>query len=442
MSPALAVLGRYRSIVATHLSLLERWLPPGNLEKAGMVLEADLQTGEPLSVGFRLRGPVDPEVLIVPSAERRWDSHTVQRYGAGGLAYPLGVDWLHEPSVGAALLSSNIGRLVREVVDKGRLNEAGAPELASELLAAIVIAKPGLFGEPNRVGRRETLPLAAGRIGYWLRFQQHWARREDELVDAKVRAGEVPVKREGSRISYSSPTLTDSERSRLWADCERAALSGAAPSGRGRIVPLDDIAARVMAAVEDVGEQTMIAGPLFPEAREYSRAAARPTIGADELAYHLRFVIAFLSAYRGLVETNFPTIRERFQLYRWMPCLVRLAVAPATPGLAYPTRTAVIEVSRPVGHSLTTSRVVLVQHEDMHRAAWRDPFLFEGAQYQPVWCRSGLSDHLGRSTWRHPDLGQMAFLTVLRDFTYQWIKGELETPLEALAELCDLPKFR
>jgi hypothetical protein len=442
MSPALAVLGRYRSIVATHLPLVARWLPPGNLERAGMVLEADLESGEPLSVGLRLRGPADPEVLIVPSAERRWDSHTVQRFGAGGLAYPLGVDWLHEPNVGAALLSSNVGRLVEEVVDKGRLNEASSPDLARELLAAIVIAKPGLLGEPNRAGRRETLPLPAGRIGYWLRFQQHWARLEDELIDAKVRAGAVPVTREGSRISYSRPHLTDSQRSELWVQCERAALSGAAPSGRGRIVPLDDIAARVMAAVEDVGEQAIIAGALFPEAREYSRAAARLTVGADELPYQQRFITAFLSAYRGLVEANFPTIRERFQLYQWMPCLIRLAVGPASPGLAFPTRCTVIEVSQPVGHSLATSRVVAVELEQMHRAAWRDPFVFEGERYQPVWWRSGLNDYLGGSPWRRPDLGQMASLTVLRDFTYQWIKGELKTPLDALAQLCDLPPFR
>ena len=111
-------------------------------------------------------------------------------------------------------------------------------------------------------------------------------------------------------------------------------------------------------------------------------------------------------------------------------------------GLAFPTRHAVIEVSQPVGHSLTTSRVVVVELEEMRQAAWRDPFLFEGERYQPVWWRSGLSDYLGGSSWRHPDLGQMAFLTVLRDFTYQWIKGELKTPLEALAQLCDLPPFR
>ncbi len=431
------LIASYRATIERHFPALKREFPPGDLDRMGMVLEADLETGWPYTVGLRIRRSDDPEVLIIPATGPRWDSDTMLRHGAGGLSYFLGVNWLDPSDQKHSLLRANLGKLIRDLVHQGRLNESVAPAMAHELLAAVVTSKPELFGEPDRPKSRELLPMTCGKIRYWLRLQQHWHREESEIHERRVEDGTIPVHREGGVISYSVPPLSATDRQEVLKRAGAKASLGVAPSGP-RVTPLDDIADRMLRAIDVLGGDYLVESPLFPEAARY-RPYPSATVTEEETRYHRRFAEAFLKAYEALVASNFPTLQRHFALFSKLPCYLRVAIVPSVASKQPPSRSLLWEFLEPVGFSLPTSIVSIVDGAELRRENWRDPVSIDGRVYQFFLGTSGGADDLAGHYRHYPDLRLRPQLTVLRDFTYDWLERELKEPLAALENLLGLP---
>jgi hypothetical protein len=430
--PALKFLEAYREIIRTHFPSFSSAFPPGEPEKAGLVLEANLRTKEAFSYGLRIIKDDEPQVLILPTESWSVRSHGLSRVGAGGLTVRLADNWLHEVDPFEELLRVNIARLLTQIVRDGALNEDATPDLARELLAAAVISRPDLLNEPNRGWGQEGLPLPADRLQYWLLLQQHWHRLEGRLIEAKIELGEIPVKLSGTSRSYSRPPLSAKEREQLHEGCNSLIVAGA-PPGRPRYSPIDPIADRLKLAIRSLErDDEIIEGPLFPEARESERFSG----GAEDdlagfLDYSCRFMRAFVSNYKRLIESNFPTLKREFRLYSELPVWIRMAL------WHFPNETPPIGPSikmwflTPDGFEIRDSEVEKVEISDLS-GSFRGPIEIHGRLFSFLLGTSVGSNDLFGNYKQYPDLGQRAWSTVLRDYTYSWIESELDAPMRVL----------
>jgi Type I restriction enzyme R protein N terminus (HSDR_N) len=441
---AVRFLAAYKAIVQEHFAPFASSFPLGDLAHTGLVIEANLQTGEGYGYGLRRLKSEDAEILILPAASDTWVSDSLLRWGAGGLSYRLTIeDWLHTVDPYHELLRTNIAQLVQKIVQAGALNERHSPDLAMELLAAAVLSKPDLLNEPNRGPGAEGLPLTAGRIRYWLLLQQHWNRLEDELVERKLLEGAIPFQQEGATISYEEPPLSEDERQELRHRSDALIAQGAAVDGP-RLIPLDDLADRLKVAIAVVGEDAVIAQPLFPEASKYWRRPPWTAKALDELrADQHRFLSLFLVNYQRLIAGNFPTLKEHFALFRRLPVLLQVAVHPSVaPGQDPFT---FVDFFAPDGFALEDNVIEPVEFADrvsLARVRTGAPIFIGGRPFKWFLGQNGMVlHHLRGSHRRHPNVGR-AEDTVVRDFTYSWIERELAEVISALGRAYGLPDLR
>jgi hypothetical protein len=420
----------YKTIIQEHFAAFASSFPRGNLDRTGLVLEANLRTGAGYAYGLRLLYPGDPEILILPTVSGGWLSDNLLRWGAGGLSNRLTAkDWLHDVDPFHELLRVNFSRLVRGIVQMGALNEQATPELAKELLAAAVLSKPEIINEPNRGPGTEHLPLTAGRIKYWLLLHQHWHRLEDELIQEKLRTGAIQARREGGFLSYEYPPLTEEERLSLRASCDELIAREAEVEGP-RVVPFSDLADSLMRAIAALpSENVIIDGPLFPQANRYWRARYwTSSAEAELLDSHCTFMKLFLTNYERLVASNFPTLKQHFALFRELPVLLQVAIRlhPGVEPVAF------VDFLVPEGFTLQDNVIETVQLAE--RAPFREPAVIGGRTYRWLLGHNSSVAHMGSSWGRHPNLGIQSQFTVVRNFTYSWIEKELEDVWKELGE--------
>ncbi len=432
------LLGAYKDIIRSHFSAFANAFPPGDVSSAGFVVEANLRTKEGFGYGVRSLRAGDSEVLILPTTRHDWTSDSLSRVGAGGLTYPIPYDWSEAHNAHEELLSRDFARLLPQIIRQGELNEAAAPELSHELLAAAVVSKLDSLRPPNG-GGHESLPIAAGRIRYLLEFWQHWNRLWSAAIEAKLAAGEIPVMRSGSSSSYSPPPPTELERQDLIKQC-RDRIAKHVLLGPPRFLPLDNIAARLKRSVSWLGEDATIEASSFEQVDACIRGQH-----SDLLEYFRRFFERFLYNYERLVATNFPTLKNHFALFKLMPVLVRLSTIDGVRNQS--DRMLLLSLWVPEERIPDQNQVESVTIEDFRasEAAGRSgaPVVFRGREYRGVRSQSWRMDSLLGSVGRHYHNLQLRYgTTVLRDFTYSWIDGELAGALRGLGELYGIRGLR
>ncbi len=427
---ALSMLTAYKDIIRSHFPACAYAFPPGDVSNAGFVVEANLRTKEGLGYGVRSLRAGDPEVLILPTTRRDWTSDNLSRVRAGGLAYPIPYDWSEVRDVYHELLTRNFARFIPRIVREGLLNEAATPDLSHELLAAAVISKIGAL-RPPQGGVVESLPVSAGRIRYLLEFRQHWERLWSKAIDRKLAAGEIPVTKRGSSITYSPPPPSERERQDLIRECEER-VARRTEVGPPRFLPLDDVAARLKRAVEWLGEDAIIDASSFEEVEACIRGR-----NEDLPAYLRRFFDRFLVNYERLVESNFPTLQNFFRLYSMLPVRARLAVNADVRDRIDRTLLASLWVAdgeRP-SHSIVESVTIAELAESATAGRFGRPVTIQGREYRWVQDQGwSLDSLLGSTGFHHPNLRLRYGTTVLRDFTYAWIDRELEEVVRGLGE--------
>jgi len=431
---ALRFLAAYKDIIQTHFAAFSFAFPPGDLEKAGLVLEGCLPTNR---YGLRLLSPGEPPVLILPTSTGSWRSGSLAKVGAGGLANRLGSNWLHGVNAYHELLQVNFAHLIPKIIRGGALNEEATPDLSRELLAAAVLSKPELLNEPECGPGKESLPLNVGRLRHWLLFQQHWRRLERQLIKSKISSGEISVRREGAYISYTEPPLKEEERRELRQRCETLIARGAEIDKQQ--FAIKDLANRLKQAVSWLEGDAVVEGPLFVEAESlWRRPSGHRAEGAEFLEYYRHFMQTFLTNYERLIGTNFPTLRHEFTLYRELPVLVRIAIDDAPDVTMLGDRRIVAEFLAPFDFTLNESSIETVEYSRLVGSdSWdEEKVRIDGRLFRRVLARdSYASEILGSSLRHYPDLGLRPWLTVLRDYTYSWIESELKKVGRALGEL-------
>lgn len=428
-------LSAYRTIIRENFGAFARVFPPGDLDQCGLVVAADLSTSESLAVGLRMLEGGDEEVLVLHVPATTYWGDAFARYGAGGISFRWSPNWLVRANPHFELLRVTIPKLLLQFVGDGHLNESSAPMLAVELLSAAAISMPELLNVPNRGAGNEQLPVSGTRILYWLSFSDHWEALRSEVEGERIRTGELAVAwLDSGSMSFETYEPFGAEEADLIQKCDLLARSGAKCSSRSRREPFDSLAGRLRQAISDLpSAETPVAPPFERCSLSGTRRGGRPTLLEDG-QFVGEFLKAFIACYAGLVSLNFPTISAGFELYRRLPVLVRFAIRDQREAFLGSGRSLSWEVLVPEDGKLDASRVVQITPEEIDlRRCWDEPVDFEGRRYLCFHYRNQGVWGFERSRPRSKLSRQIdSRLTVLRDFTYEWIEKELARAYEGL----------
>jgi hypothetical protein len=326
----------YRTLIRENFAALKGMFRPGTEGRVGFIGELLLSRRRVGAYGFRPIGENDDEVYFVP---------VQQVLGRSNLAYLSGGDELHlistsdgfgaDIDVTAEVVQNELLPQLRLLVEGGRLNESSNPELLSELIVESVFHHKTIFKRlftPD--ARTINFPLNLDAVLECLLRERLSRHFRQEIVDRRRRSGEIREVWKGTNVSYSySPAPEDAIE--ISQNVERALASREVPPLRARYSDLEDLDTSVSIAVKALrAYRSEITEPIFEPLRQIERG---PQHGVPMPAERLKVFLcklysAFLSNYKHIVESNFPTLRAHFGLYSSLPVSVYLKLLPERQG--------------------------------------------------------------------------------------------------------------
>ncbi len=139
--------------------------------------------------GFRAIDDREEEVLLIPVDAN--DERSVRLFVAGVDAphYYGFVDDFRAVIAADRIRSSEVTNQLEEMIKKGRLNEAAAPELAEELIACVLTSHSFFAAFVDPKTKQIRYPVDLGQVMMALRREFLYRHFRDEAVDAKRQRG-------------------------------------------------------------------------------------------------------------------------------------------------------------------------------------------------------------------------------------------------------------
>jgi len=329
----------YTSLIEKNFPALKDVFEPRTNGRVGFIGELLLSQRRVGAYGFRPVGDNDDEVYFVP---------VQQVLGKSNLTYLNGANFLHFTSSANGFLESidittevvekELLRQIRVFVEQGRLNESNNPNLLSELIVATVSDRTGIFKRLLRSDQRTVgYPLKLDAVLACLLREKLVRHYEDEIVERKRKKGEIREVWNGTTVSYSY-SRTPADQEEVTNNVERALSVGEIPVFRARYTELEDLETSLSTAINALrATKSEIAAPLF-ERPGWEMPYELPA-SADDVKVHVENLYsAFLSNYKALVDTNFPTLKSHFKLYSQLPVTAYLVLGSAVDrGSGYPS---------------------------------------------------------------------------------------------------------
>jgi hypothetical protein len=302
----------YREVLTSQFCRLRSSFSPftdGDIGFVGELIMSDLYMGR---FGFRKIRPGEPEVLIVP-VPRYENTNLLHLYG---VERARGIGRFEAINVRETILEYEVGRHLRQLVDDGFLDEAVAPELASEVIGCAVARERLIFSDTRSSQSTGPLfPVEIRSVRRWWRFEllagYYWHQR------AETRRSELGLTDRG--VSSSDFTAEDYEwirdaTERNLDQPDQVVRSWTQPERNNQLSKLDRQLSRAVATLEAAGIETVGEHPILPP----DTADAR--IWMANLDYYrentCRYIekllsLAFPLAVR-LIEHNFPAQAQEF----------------------------------------------------------------------------------------------------------------------------------
>lgn len=419
-----AFLNLYVEVLTEHFPKLRSLFAPGTAGRIGFVAELLIGEWSVGLYGFRPIGDVDERLLFVPverthGPARLHIASTVTSRSFGSARGFLAPDISYE------IIVNEVGRQLRETATKGSLAETGTPALAQECVPGILIRHKDIFGAFLDQKRAPRFPIALSDVSAALRRYELYQRCRDQLIHEKRERGELQEQRQGRYVSYSL-NLTAQEAALVDSRVEDALRNNLPPPPGATYAEVEKLRPRLERAIADAGGAgTVIQGPLFPLRDEIVARLRRRERPQSLFQNHCAQLLQLaLSNYRLLVETNCPTLKEHFPLYRSMPArLVLIVDSRVLDGdqwaMLYFCRSSDIE-----------NEVCVYDAADVHQEL-KDEIL-RTPDGRVEWLR-GQSTTAG--TLLHgPHLNGFDYDegALLRKWVYQWLRDDLENAEEAL----------
>jgi hypothetical protein len=315
--------------LACYLDLMRRHFPaacamiePRPDKDVGFIAELVL-SGIVLGMyGFRLLKDGDNAIHFVPVERMMNESNLARLSGAqhgmhfceSANGFRNGID------VPAEVIKYEVLPGIRKLVNDGRLNESNNPDLLTELVIEWVQGDRDVFGrllDPQE--RTIRYPLKLDSVLECLQRAKLKRHFEDEIVRRGRRSGQIREHRSGSSVSFHY-NRTAHDVAEIATRVDEAMASGEIPNFRARYSELETLERTLKPAIQALqmqGEE--ITGPRFSSER-ITTCMNGFDVPLEKLKRYLRDLSLACSAnYRTLVETNFPTLLNDFELYSSPP---------------------------------------------------------------------------------------------------------------------------
>jgi hypothetical protein len=323
----------YTSLIEANFPALKAAFKPRTNGRVGFIGELLLSRRRAGAYGFRPIGDGDDEVYFVP---------VQQVLGKSNLTYLNGANDLHLTSssfgfrdgidITTEVVEKELLPQVRLLVEEGRLNESNNPDLLTEFIVEMVSHHKGIFKRLfTSDGRTVRYPLKLDAVLDCLLREKLILHYQDEIVERKRKKGEIQEAWNGTTVSYTF-SRTPADEAEVSENVERVLSVGEMPVFRARYMDLEDLETALSTAVNALrATKSEIAAPLFEGRRQVGLGVpSRAPVSTDDLKAYVRDLYsAFLSNYKALVDTNFPMLRSRFQLYSKLPVSVYLELGSA-----------------------------------------------------------------------------------------------------------------
>ncbi|WP_157678917.1 NACHT domain-containing protein [Methylovulum psychrotolerans] len=320
----------YTSFVQQHFPALREVFTPQTEGRIGFIGELLLVKRCLGGYGFRSLGETDNEVHFMPAQ---------QVLGKSNLAYLDGADQLHWTgsacgfrdgiNIKSEVINYELLPQLEQLIKEGLLNESHCPEMLVEFIVETVLRNKVIFKELLSVdGLSIRYPLKYDEVLKKLLRERLIRHYREELISTKKRSGEIKEIWDGSIVSYFS-NLTAEEEKQILDAAEDSLNSGHLPKFHARYGDLDKLESSLVRVINSLNTTNIeINSPLFDgESKVKTDVTRGHTISDDDVKSYLVWLYSvFLENYKSIIETNFPTLKQHFQIYSEMPISIHLVL--------------------------------------------------------------------------------------------------------------------
>jgi len=267
----------------------------------------------------------DDEVYLVPVQQVLGNSNLTYLSGANDLHFRSSSrQFRNGIDITTEVVDGELIPQICQLAELGRLNELNNPDLLTELIIETVSQNNNIFKRLFTSDQRTVrYPLKLDDILDCLLREKLARHYREEIVTRKRQNGEIQDVWNGTIVSYSySPTLADAAE--VSQNVELAISTGVLPNIRTRHLDFERLETSLSTAVNALlRNRNEIKSPLF---KEVGLTHGNPVSAEDLKVYLGNLYSTFLSNYKALIETNFPTLRSHFKLYSEFPVSVFLVL--------------------------------------------------------------------------------------------------------------------
>lgn len=311
----------YTALIQENFPALRRSFRPGTGKQVGFIGEILLSQRCVGGYGFRSVKDGEDDVHFVPVDQMMGRSNLLYLDGASTLHFTDGSNGFRDGiNIRSEVVNNELLPQIQLLTKEGRLNESNNIDLLAELVIHSVLVHKEIFKSlltPDQLSIRYPLKLDA--ILTCIQRETLLRHFKDEIIQRKRQTGEIREhwSSSGSVSYYYSSTPADNADATQKAE-QALALGDTMPVSRVRHRDLEELRKMHSAALEGFGDvSNEITAPPIPDWYDVAFGAT-PTV--DTLKRYLRrLYAAYLSNYRTLVDTNFPTLRTHFELYSEAP---------------------------------------------------------------------------------------------------------------------------
>lgn len=325
-------LALFDAVIRRHFPALLHEIVPGEDPDLGFVAEYLVQENRLAGYGFRKRKPTEPAVMLIPVEKFFSRSNLLTMTGVDRLHHRSSSDGFTRLDIRKEVAEFEVIDRVSELIKAQSLSLHGSDKLADEALISAVNGDPDLFSNLMVNKRQIRLPISSEEVREAIlreKLRQHF---EHELTEQKLKSGEIKTHNMGGGFVTHSRVLTKEEKAGIPDLIESAVTTG-------RIPELNGVSINMLEFEEELRRTDALENGHTTQClpwhtayyfemllrKDYSR-------GAHEIRHHIRSLkLEFLTAYRTVVDRNFPTLKAAFELRAEMPIKLYLNIEVGLP---------------------------------------------------------------------------------------------------------------
>jgi hypothetical protein len=430
----------YEEIINRHFPAFKKSFPPKTSGAIGFVGYFDIAEKQMGMNGFREVNSTEPKVLLIPDGGMGIFSPDVDNlaylYGvsAGMSAAYSSTNYFLNLDVEKYVLGTIIPKELKRIIRSGRLNEDKSKFLLQEKLLAICYSHyPVYMGIDKKLTEVSLTSFPLTKLREAVLTSRASRILEDNLIQQKVKSGEIKTKRNGSSISYVA-SLSQAEKLKILDGATQIAKEGTFLTSNIQY-EVDEFEQETLNAIlllEQMGEME-ITDP-FAMRRTAINEFKRFYMGQlidTEFAYKYfdELLSVAFALYKNIIEENFPKLKKSFRFYAEFPISCFYCI---TEGRIRQLRYDLIIGKAQIGVKDNVTTIAVSSPQDINVDFKKEEFTVDSVKYKAIEGQGGNFNKLLSPPHTFSSFKSRGDLLSIRSLIYTFITNEIEYVLEQM----------